>query len=60
DNITIAESERYLPNEYLHHFEPSQRYQVDSNVVQFIEPYDKPEPIITDVVASLDHNDQAD
>ncbi|GJT93737.1 hypothetical protein Tco_1082582 [Tanacetum coccineum] len=36
------------------------RYQVDSNVVQFIEPYERPEPIFTKVVASLDQNDQAD
>ncbi|GKD63273.1 retrovirus-related pol polyprotein from transposon TNT 1-94 [Tanacetum coccineum] len=33
DDITIAESKRYLPNKYLHHFKPSQRYQVDSNAV---------------------------
>ncbi|GJT29226.1 retrovirus-related pol polyprotein from transposon TNT 1-94, partial [Tanacetum coccineum] len=33
EDITIAESERYPPDEYLHHFEPSQRNQVDSNVV---------------------------
>ncbi|GJX86719.1 retrovirus-related pol polyprotein from transposon TNT 1-94 [Tanacetum coccineum] len=60
DNITIAESERYLPDEYLHHFEPSQRYQVENHVVQFIKPYDRPEPIVNEVVASLDLNDQAD
>nr|GEZ45075.1 hypothetical protein [Tanacetum cinerariifolium] len=41
DDITIVESERYSPDEYLHHFEPSQRYQVDSNVVVFIEPYER-------------------
>ncbi|GKE49202.1 hypothetical protein Tco_1480460, partial [Tanacetum coccineum] len=34
DDINIAESERYSPDEYLHQYEPSQRYQVDSNVVQ--------------------------
>ncbi|GKB66187.1 hypothetical protein Tco_0927599, partial [Tanacetum coccineum] len=33
DDIIIAELEIYPPDEYLHHFEPSQRYQVDSNVV---------------------------
>ncbi|GJV89580.1 hypothetical protein Tco_1533518 [Tanacetum coccineum] len=27
DNINIAKSERYLPDEYLYHYEPSQRYQ---------------------------------
>ncbi|GKD55874.1 costunolide synthase, partial [Tanacetum coccineum] len=33
---------------------------VDSNVVQFIEPYERPKPIFTEFVASLDQNDQAD
>ncbi|GKE20808.1 retrovirus-related pol polyprotein from transposon TNT 1-94 [Tanacetum coccineum] len=51
---------RYPPDEYLHPYEPSQRYQVDSNDVQYIEPYEKPEPVITEVDASLDQNDQAD
>ncbi|GKC09190.1 retrovirus-related pol polyprotein from transposon TNT 1-94 [Tanacetum coccineum] len=60
DDITIAESERYPPNEYLHHFKPYQRYQVNSNIVQFIEPYERPEPIITEAGTSLDQNDQAD
>ncbi|GJW64334.1 retrovirus-related pol polyprotein from transposon TNT 1-94 [Tanacetum coccineum] len=60
DDINIAESERYLPDEYLHPYEPSQRYQVDINVVQYIEPYEKPEPIVTEADASLDQNDQAD
>ncbi|GJY50365.1 retrovirus-related pol polyprotein from transposon TNT 1-94 [Tanacetum coccineum] len=60
DDITIAESERYSPDEYLHHFEPYQRYQVDINVLQFIEPYKRHELIVTKVVASLDQNDQAD
>ncbi|GJY64767.1 hypothetical protein Tco_0466227 [Tanacetum coccineum] len=57
-NITIVESERYPPDEYLHHFKPSQRYQVDRNVVQCIESYERPEPIVTKVVASLNQNDQ--
>ncbi|GJV98293.1 retrovirus-related pol polyprotein from transposon TNT 1-94 [Tanacetum coccineum] len=59
-NITITESERYPPKEYLHHFEPSQRYQVDSNVVQFIEPHERPEPIVTKDDASFDQSDPAD
>nr|GEW58565.1 uncharacterized mitochondrial protein AtMg00810-like [Tanacetum cinerariifolium] len=45
---------------YLHPYEPSQRYQVDSNVVQYIEPYKKPEPIVIEADASIDQNDQAD
>ncbi|GJX57869.1 hypothetical protein Tco_0287766 [Tanacetum coccineum] len=60
NNITIAESERYPPDEYLHLYEPSQRYQVNSNVVSFIEPYEKPEPIVTKTDGSSDQNDQAD
>ncbi|GJX64468.1 retrovirus-related pol polyprotein from transposon TNT 1-94 [Tanacetum coccineum] len=28
DNINIAEFERYPPDEYLHHYEPSQKYQI--------------------------------
>ncbi|GJW18045.1 retrovirus-related pol polyprotein from transposon TNT 1-94 [Tanacetum coccineum] len=58
DDINIAESERYLLDEYLHPYEPSQRYQVDSNVVQYIEPYEKHEPIVTEADVSLDQNDQ--
>nr|GEW27111.1 hypothetical protein [Tanacetum cinerariifolium] len=27
DNINIAKSERYPPDEYIHHYEPSQKYQ---------------------------------
>ncbi|GJZ27379.1 hypothetical protein Tco_0571632 [Tanacetum coccineum] len=60
DDINIAESERYLPDEYLHPYKPLQRYQVDSNIVLYIEPYEKPEPIVTEDGASLDQNDQAD
>ncbi|GJY91538.1 retrovirus-related pol polyprotein from transposon TNT 1-94 [Tanacetum coccineum] len=33
DDIKIAELERYSPDEYLYQYEPSQRYQVDSNDV---------------------------
>ncbi|GKF62371.1 hypothetical protein Tco_0182425, partial [Tanacetum coccineum] len=47
----------YPPDEYLHPYEPLQRYQVDSNDVQYIEPYEKPKPVITEVDASLDQND---
>ncbi|GJR75593.1 reverse transcriptase domain-containing protein [Tanacetum coccineum] len=34
-------------------------YRVDSNVVQYIEPYEKPKPVVIEVNASLDQNDQA-
>ncbi|GJZ68075.1 retrovirus-related pol polyprotein from transposon TNT 1-94 [Tanacetum coccineum] len=40
DNINIVESERYPPDEYLYPYEPSQRYQTNSNDVSFIEPYE--------------------
>ncbi|GJU98555.1 retrovirus-related pol polyprotein from transposon TNT 1-94 [Tanacetum coccineum] len=46
DNINIAESERYPPDEYLHPYEPSQWYQTNSNEVSFVEPYESPEPVV--------------
>ncbi|GKB92899.1 retrovirus-related pol polyprotein from transposon TNT 1-94, partial [Tanacetum coccineum] len=46
DDINIAETERYLPDEYLHPYEPSQRYQTNNNDVSFIEPYESPEPVV--------------
>ncbi|GKC38424.1 retrovirus-related pol polyprotein from transposon TNT 1-94 [Tanacetum coccineum] len=60
DNITIAESERYPPNEYLHSYEPSQRYQVNNNVVSFIDPYERPEPVVIETNLSSDQHDQND
>ncbi|GJS16860.1 retrovirus-related pol polyprotein from transposon TNT 1-94 [Tanacetum coccineum] len=60
DDITRAESERYHPDKYLHHFEPSQRYQVNNNAGEFIEPYEKLVLTATEVDAPLDQNDQAD
>ncbi|GKB50680.1 retrovirus-related pol polyprotein from transposon TNT 1-94 [Tanacetum coccineum] len=43
ENINIAENERYPPDEYLHPYEPSQRYQTNNNDVSFIEPYESTE-----------------
>ncbi|GKD64958.1 retrovirus-related pol polyprotein from transposon TNT 1-94, partial [Tanacetum coccineum] len=60
DNITIAKSKRYPPNEYLHPYKPSQRYQVNSNDISFIEPYEEPEPVVLKTNVSLDQNDQTD
>ncbi|GJX50738.1 retrovirus-related pol polyprotein from transposon TNT 1-94 [Tanacetum coccineum] len=60
DNINIAESERYPPNEYLHPYEPSQRYQTNSNNVSFIKPYESPELVILEIEVSSDQNGQAD
>nr|GEW91167.1 hypothetical protein [Tanacetum cinerariifolium] len=60
NNINIAESERYLPDEYLHPYEPSQRYQINSNEVSFIEPYESPEQVVLETKDSSDHNGQSD
>ncbi|GKB59051.1 hypothetical protein Tco_0915237 [Tanacetum coccineum] len=60
NNITIDESERYPPDEYLHPSEPSQRYQVNSNALSFIVTYERPEPAVIEPDGSSDQNDQAD
>ncbi|GJV51120.1 retrovirus-related pol polyprotein from transposon TNT 1-94 [Tanacetum coccineum] len=60
DNINIAESERYPPDEYLHPYEPSQRYQTNSNDVSFIELYECPEPVVPKTEVSSDQNGQTD
>ncbi|GJW25588.1 hypothetical protein Tco_0039399, partial [Tanacetum coccineum] len=36
------------------------QYQVDRNTGEFIEPYEKPKPIVTEAYASLNQNDQGD
>ncbi|GJS28288.1 hypothetical protein Tco_0488908 [Tanacetum coccineum] len=61
--FNIAESERYPPDEYYHPYEPSQRYQTNSNNVIFIEPYECPEPVVLETEVLNDqnyHNDQND
>ncbi|GJX22232.1 retrovirus-related pol polyprotein from transposon TNT 1-94 [Tanacetum coccineum] len=58
DNINIAENERHPPDEYLHPYEPSQRYQTNINNVSFIEPYESPEPVVLETEVSLDQNGQ--
>nr|GEU64361.1 retrovirus-related Pol polyprotein from transposon TNT 1-94 [Tanacetum cinerariifolium] len=60
DNINIAETERYPPDEYLHPYETSQRYQTNNNDVPFIEPYECPKPIVPETKVSSDHNGQID
>ncbi|GJQ95702.1 retrovirus-related pol polyprotein from transposon TNT 1-94 [Tanacetum coccineum] len=60
DNINIAETERYPPDEYLHPYEPSQRYQTNSNDVSFIEPYECPEPVVLETEVSSDQNGHTD
>ncbi|GJV68941.1 hypothetical protein Tco_1484450 [Tanacetum coccineum] len=56
DNINIAETERYPPDEYLHSYEPSQRYQTNSNDVSFIESYERPERVVLETEVSSDQN----
>ncbi|GJX67842.1 retrovirus-related pol polyprotein from transposon TNT 1-94 [Tanacetum coccineum] len=58
DNINIAKHERYPLNEYLHLYEPSQRYQTNSNDVSFIEPYECPKPVVLETEVSSDQNGQ--
>ncbi|GKF36732.1 hypothetical protein Tco_0113490, partial [Tanacetum coccineum] len=60
DNINITENERYPPNEYLHSYEPSQRYQTNNNDVSFIEPNECPELVVLETEVSSDHNGQTD
>ncbi|GKB10671.1 retrovirus-related pol polyprotein from transposon TNT 1-94 [Tanacetum coccineum] len=60
DNINIAKSETYPPDENLHPYDPSQRYQTNSNDVSFIEPYESPEPVVLKTEVSSDQNGQAD
>ncbi|GJV24742.1 hypothetical protein Tco_1377437, partial [Tanacetum coccineum] len=60
DNINIAETERYPPDEYLHPYEPSQRYQTNKNDVSFIEPYEYPETVVLETEVSSDQNGQTD
>ncbi|GJW88465.1 retrovirus-related pol polyprotein from transposon TNT 1-94 [Tanacetum coccineum] len=56
DNINIPENERYPPDEYLHPYELSQRYQTNNNDVSFIEPYECPEPVVLKTEVSSDQN----
>ncbi|GJQ91440.1 retrovirus-related pol polyprotein from transposon TNT 1-94 [Tanacetum coccineum] len=60
DNINIAKNERYPPDEYLHPYEPSQRYQTNNNDVSFIEPYECPELVVLETEVSSDQNGQTD
>ncbi|GKA75175.1 retrovirus-related pol polyprotein from transposon TNT 1-94 [Tanacetum coccineum] len=48
----------YPPDEYLHPYEPSQRYQTNNNDVSFIETYECPEPVVLETEVSSDQNDQ--
>ncbi|GJS89810.1 hypothetical protein Tco_0772446 [Tanacetum coccineum] len=57
DNINIAKNIRYPPDEYLHPYGPSQRYQTNNNDVSFIEPYESPELVVLETEVSSDQND---
>ncbi|GJY63638.1 hypothetical protein Tco_0465098 [Tanacetum coccineum] len=46
--------------EYLHPYEPSQRYKTNSNNVSFIEPYEYPEPVVLETKVSSDQNGHTD
>ncbi|GJS00273.1 hypothetical protein Tco_0316781 [Tanacetum coccineum] len=59
DNINNVESKRYPPD-YLHPYEPSQRYQTNSNDVSFIEPYECPKPVILETEVLSHQNGQVD
>ncbi|GJZ36535.1 retrovirus-related pol polyprotein from transposon TNT 1-94, partial [Tanacetum coccineum] len=56
DNINIDELERYPRDEY-HHYEPSQRYQINGNEVSFIEPYERATPVVLETEVPSDQND---
>ncbi|GKD43533.1 retrovirus-related pol polyprotein from transposon TNT 1-94, partial [Tanacetum coccineum] len=60
DNITIAKTERYPPDEYLHPYKPSQRYQTNNNDMSFIESYECLEPVVLETGVSSDQNGQTD
>nr|GEU71722.1 retrovirus-related Pol polyprotein from transposon TNT 1-94 [Tanacetum cinerariifolium] len=59
-NINIAETKIYPPDEYLHPYEPSQRYQTNNNDASFIETYESPELVVLETEVSSDQNGQAD
>ncbi|GJT80048.1 retrovirus-related pol polyprotein from transposon TNT 1-94 [Tanacetum coccineum] len=58
DNINITKSERYPPDEYLHPYEPSQRYQVDSNdlitLIKWIKMDQNDHPVQIDEILTDD------
>ncbi|GJT02790.1 retrovirus-related pol polyprotein from transposon TNT 1-94 [Tanacetum coccineum] len=60
DNINIAESERYPPDEYLHSYEPSQRYQTNNNDVSFIEPYESPKLVVLEAESKHTYHNNDD
>nr|GEU65190.1 retrovirus-related Pol polyprotein from transposon TNT 1-94 [Tanacetum cinerariifolium] len=49
DNINIAESERYPLDEYIHHYEPSQKYQENDNPPEHSN-HNNDSPIIENII----------
>ncbi|GJX67925.1 retrovirus-related pol polyprotein from transposon TNT 1-94 [Tanacetum coccineum] len=59
NHLIFPNSERYLPYEYSHPYEPSQQYQVPSNTAPFIDPYENPEHDTNQTSnQNLVHNDE--
>ncbi|GJZ57082.1 putative reverse transcriptase domain-containing protein [Tanacetum coccineum] len=58
--VIVDEYSRYPPDEYIHPYEPSQRYQVNNKVVSVIDPYERPELVIIETDVTSDQHDQAD
>ncbi|GKE25027.1 hypothetical protein Tco_1436539 [Tanacetum coccineum] len=52
EDITIVESERLPTDEYFHAFEPSKRYQVNSDIFQYVQPYVRPKSTVTEADAT--------
>ncbi|GJW02767.1 hypothetical protein Tco_1561623 [Tanacetum coccineum] len=60
DDINIAKTKRYPPDEYRHPYKPSQSYETNSNNVIFIEPYECPNLVVLKTKVSSDQNGQTD
>ncbi|GKB05208.1 retrovirus-related pol polyprotein from transposon TNT 1-94 [Tanacetum coccineum] len=57
DYLIFLDSVTYQPDEFPHSYEPSQKYQVYSNIAPFIDPYKSPEPNINKSSYQIDQND---
>ncbi|GKB32557.1 hypothetical protein Tco_0871958 [Tanacetum coccineum] len=58
DDINIAKTKRYPLDEYLHPYEPSQRYQTNNNDVSFIKPHECTDLVVHETEVSSDQNGQ--
>ncbi|GJV07400.1 retrovirus-related pol polyprotein from transposon TNT 1-94 [Tanacetum coccineum] len=57
EDIHVAESQRYPPDEYLQPFGPSQKFQANRSLVSFIEPYVESEAPSAEANAFTEQND---